>query len=279
MLGQVVARPVGVLLGLELTLHPFRGCPSYDAIDHLPLGERAREMAKPERRAAILAEFEMPLDPRYPAMMRDIRLFYPMGSNPDYAPPEAMRFEAIAAREGKSLAECAYDALLERDGAEILYLPARNYTDFTLNTVEAMLRREDTVLGLGDGGAHVGAICDGSMPTFLLSHWTKGGKFTIPEAVAMMTGHTAKVSGFGDRGIIAAGMKADLNVIDYDSLKLRAPRAVYDLPAGGRRLEQEATGYRATIVSGVTVARDDQSTGALPGRLVRGRRAGPADVA
>jgi N-acyl-D-aspartate/D-glutamate deacylase len=275
MLGQVVARPVGVLLGLELTLHPFRGCPSYDAIDHLPLGERAREMQKPERRVAILAEFELPLDPRYPAMQRQIHLFYPMGSNPDYAPPEAMRFEAIAAREGKSLAECAYDALLEQDGAAILYFPARNYTDFTLNTVEAMLRREDTVLGLGDGGAHVGAICDGSMPTFLLSHWTRGGKFTIPEAVAMMTGHTARVSGFGDRGLIAPGMKADLNVIDYDNLRLRAPHAVYDLPAGGRRLEQQAHGYRATILSGVTVARDDQPTGALPGRLVRGRRMAP----
>jgi N-acyl-D-amino-acid deacylase len=150
--------------------------------------------------------------------------------------------------------------------------PARNYTDFTLDTVEAMLRREDTVLGLGDGGAHVGAICDGSMPTFLLSHWTRNGKFSIPEAVAMMTGHTARVSGFGDRGIVAPGMKADLNVIDYDGLRLRPPRAVYDLPAGGRRLEQEALGYRATIVSGVTVARDDRPTGALPGRLVRGRR-------
>jgi N-acyl-D-aspartate/D-glutamate deacylase len=114
------------------------------------------------------------------------------------------------------------------------------------------------------------------MPTFLLSHWTRGGKFTIPEAVAMMTGHTARVSGLGDRGLIAPGMKADLNVIDYDNLRLRAPHAVYDLPAGGRRLEQEAKGYRATIVSGVTVARDDQPTGALPGRLVRGRRMAPA---
>jgi N-acyl-D-amino-acid deacylase len=271
-LGQVVARPVGVLLGLQLTLHPFRGCPAYDEIDHLPLAERVREMHRPERRAAILADFKQPRDLRYSAFMRDIHLFYPMGSDPDYSPPEAQRFEAIAERSGKSLAECAYDTLLEQDGEAILYLPARNYTDFTLDTVEAMLRREDTVLGLGDGGAHVGAICDGSMPTFLLSYWTKNGKFSIPQAVAMMTGHTARVAGFGDRGIIAPGMKADLNVIDYDKLRLRAPKAVYDLPAGGRRLEQEAIGYRATIVSGVTVARDDQPTGALPGRLVRGRR-------
>ncbi len=275
MLGQVVARPVGVLLGLQLTLHPFRGCPSYDAIDHLPLAERVREMRTSERRSAILADFELPLDPGLPGLMRQIHLFYPMGSNPDYAPPEAIRFPAIAAREGKSLAECAYDALLEQDGEAILYLPARNYTDFTLDTVEAMLRREDTVLGLGDGGAHVGAICDGSMPTFLLAHWARGGKFSVPEAVAMMTGHTARVSGFGDRGIVAPGMKADLNVIDYDALRLHAPRAVYDLPAGGRRLEQEAHGYRATIVSGEIVARDDRPTGASPGRLVRGRRAGP----
>ena len=275
MYGQVVARPVGVLLGLQLTLHPFRGCPSYDAVDHLPLPDRVAAMRQPELRARILAEYAGPLDPQYPAFMREIHLFYPMGAQPDYAPAENQRMSSIAERTGRSLAECAYDTLLDEDGQAVLYLPARNYTRFNLDTVHAMLTREDTVLGLGDGGAHVGAICDGSMPSYLLAHWTRdrvSQRLTIPQAVAMLTGHTAHVAGFGDRGLIALGKKADFNVIDYDRLKLHSPRVAFDLPAGGRRLAQEAEGYVATVVSGVMTARDDQPTGALPGRLVRGRR-------
>ena len=193
---------MGVLLGLQLTLHPFRGCPSYDAIDHLPLAERVREMRKSRAARRDPGRFRGPA--RSPLSRRSCARS--ICSIRWAAIPTMPRQRRCASRRlprvsGKSLAECAYDALLEQDGEAILYLPARNYTDFTLDTVEAMLRREDTVLGLGDGGAHVGAICDGSMPTFLLSHWTRGGKFSIPEAVAMMTGHTARVSGFGDRGI------------------------------------------------------------------------------
>lgn len=281
LLGQVVARPVGVLLGLQLTLHPFRGCPSYDAIDALPLPERVAAMRQPATRAAILAEYEQPLDPKYPGFMRDIHLFYRMGADPDYSPGEDKRFGTIAAQTGRTLAECAYDALLEDDGQAILYLPARNFTRFNLDTVRDMLLREDTVLGLGDGGAHCGAICDGSMPTYLLAYWTRdrvGEQLSIPQAVAMMTGHTARVAGFGDRGVIAPGMKADINVIDHARLRLHAPRASFDLPAGGRRLTQAAEGYVATIVSGVVTQRHDQPTGALPGRLVRGRRPAPVPV-
>lgn len=281
--GQVVGRPVGVLYGLQLTLHPFRGCPSYDRIDYLPVAVRATEMRKPEVRAAILAEMALPLDTNvYPAFMRDIALCYAMGDDPDYSPAEADRFDIVAARRGCSVETVAYDALLEANGEGILYFPARNFTRYNLDVVHAMLGREDTVLGLGDGGAHVGSICDGSMQTYMLSYWTrdrKGDRLSVAEAVRLMTGHTASVGGFGDRGIVGTGYKGDLNVIDYDSLALSPPRASFDLPAGGRRLTQAARGYVATIVSGTVTSRDDRSTGALPGRLVRGRRNWPARTA
>jgi N-acyl-D-aspartate/D-glutamate deacylase len=205
-----------------------------------------------------------------------------MAETPDYAPAETDRFDNIAARRGCSVYEVAYDALLADDGEGILYFPARNYTYYNLDVVHDMLTREETVLGLGDGGAHVGSICDGSMQTFLLTYWTRdraSDRLSIPEAVRMMTSHTAQVGGFGDRGLIAPGYKGDLNVIDYDGLALDPPRAVFDLPAGGRRLTQSSRGYAATIVSGVVTVRDDQPTGALPGRLVRGRRDAPAIAA
>lgn len=277
--GQIVGRPVGVLYGLQLSLNPFRGCPSYDRIEHLPVANRAAEMRKSEVRAAILAEMELPLDPvKYPAFMRDIARCYAMGGTPDYAPPERERFDNLARERGCTVAEVAYDALLEDDGQAILYFPARNFTRYNLEVVHDMLTREETVLGLGDGGAHVGAICDGSMQTFVLTYWTRdrrGERLPIEEAVRRMTRHTAQVGGFGDRGLILPRFKADLNVIDYDKLSLAAPRASFDLPAGGRRLTQTASGYAATVVSGLVTARDDRPTGALPGRLVRGRRSSP----
>lgn len=278
--GQIVARPVGVLYGLQLTLHPFRGCPTYERIDGLPLAKRVAEMRKPEVRAAILSELDVPLDNRiYPAFMRMVDRCYRMVGTPEYSPSEADRFDVVAKQRGCSVFEVAYDALLEDEGQGILYFPARNFTHYNLDVVHDMLNREETVLGLGDGGAHVGAICDGSMQTFLLTYWARdrqGDRLTVEEAVHMMTQHTAMVGGFGDRGLIAAGYKADLNVIDFEKLALEAPKAVFDLPAGGRRLTQAARGYVATIVSGVITARNDTPTGALPGRLVRGRRSAPA---
>ena len=280
-LGQVVGRPVGVLYGLQLSLHPFRGCPTYEAIEPLPLAERAAEMRKPDVRSAILAEMALPLDPKFPVFSRDIHLCYAMGAVPVYSPDEADRFDNVAARRGCSVYEVAYDALIADEGKGILYFPARNFTYYNLDVVHDMLTREETILGLGDGGAHVGAICDGSMQTFLLAYWTRdraGEKLSIPEAVRLMTSHTAQVGGFRDRGLIAPGYKADLNIIDYDRLSLSPPRAVFDLPAGGRRLTQDAKGYVATIVSGIATHRDDRPTGALPGRLVRGQRAAPAPV-
>jgi N-acyl-D-amino-acid deacylase len=279
--GQVVGRPVGVLYGLQLTLHPFRGCPTYEAIEHLELSERAIEMHKPEIRAAILAEMDLPLDPKYPEFVREIHLCYEMGEVPTYSPAEKDRFDNIAKVRGISVYEVAYDVLIADKGKGILYFPVRNYTYYNLDVVHDMLGREGTVLGLGDGGAHVGSICDGSMQTFMLTYWTRdrdGQQLTIPEAVRIMTSHTADIGGFGDRGRLEVGYKADLNVIDYENLTLKPPRAVFDLPAGGRRLTQDSTGYAATIISGVVTVRDDKPTGALPGRLVRHRRNAPVSA-
>jgi N-acyl-D-aspartate/D-glutamate deacylase len=281
MYGQVVGRPVGVLYGLQLTQHPFIGAPSYKAIAHLPHAERVEQMRRPEVRAAILAEAAEQDAVKKP-FVRNFHLFYAMGEDPNYSPNPADRFDNVAKRLGVSEAEVAYDTLMANDGKGIIYFPARNFTEYNLDNVFHMLQREDTVLGLGDGGAHVGGICDASMQTFLLTYWTRdreGDRLTIPQAVHMMTGHTAEVGGFRDRGVIKVGYKADFNVIDYDKLRLHAPHAVFDLPAGGRRLFQDADGYVATIVSGTVTRRNGVFTGELPGRLVRGMRASPDEIA
>jgi N-acyl-D-aspartate/D-glutamate deacylase len=278
MYGQVVGRPVGVIFGLELSRHPFQGCPSFDAIAHLPHAARVRKMMEPETRSAIIAEAQIATDDATTLGGRRFDLFYAMGETPNYAPPETERFDHVAARRGVSMAEVAYDTLMSQSGWGLIYWPARNYTAYTLDVVYEMLRRTDTVLGLGDGGAHVGAICDASMQTFLLSYWTRdrvGPKLSIPEAVRMMTSETAAIAGLNDRGQIAIGYKADLNVIDYGKLSLHPPRVTFDLPAGGRRLSQRAEGYDATVVSGIVTFRDGEPTGHLPGRLIRGARQVP----
>ena len=280
MYGQVVGRPVGVLFGLELTQHPFIGCASYDAIAGLPLGARAAAM-----RGSGGARCDpgggggcrrRPPHPQCPAASR-----YSMrwGTIPIIRRRSRNGSTGVAARRGVSMAAVAYDTMLAGDGRGIIFFPARNFTDGNLDTVHDMLGRDDTVLGLGDGGAHVGGICDASMQTYMLSYWTrdrKGARLGVPWVVQAMTSHTAGIAGFRDRGLVRPGYKADLNVIDYDNLRLHPPHAAYDLPAGGRRLSQTAEGYDATILSGLVTYRHGSFTGALPGRLVRGRRAMPA---
>jgi N-acyl-D-aspartate/D-glutamate deacylase len=231
-------------------------------------------MRDPDIRRRILAEAAEPVSAGH-AFWRQYELYYAMGDPPNYSPDEADRLDNVARRRGISMAELAYETMLENDGRGIIYFPARNFTSYNLDTVQAMLQRDDTVLGLGDGGAHVGAICDGSMQTFMLSYWTRdrqGPRLSIPWVVQAMTSHTAGVIGLHDRGLLKPGCKADLNVIDYDRLRLHAPVAKYDLPAGGRRLYQRADGYDATILSGTVTFRDGRPTGELPGRLVRGQK-------
>jgi len=279
MFGQVVGRPVGVLYGLELSTNPFSGSKTYQSIQHLPLAERVAEMRKPEVRAAILADEPQLDDERVLAMSRSISEMYPMGDPPIYSPSLEDRFDVKAKALGfDDPYELAYDYLIENDGNAIIYSPARNFTFFNLDVVREMLLSDGTILGLGDGGAHLGRICDGSMQTHMLTYWTRdrdGLRLDLSWVIMKMTSEPAALIGWHDRGRVQVGLKADLNVIDYDKLHLHAPHAVYDLPADGCRLQQKADGYVATILSGVVTFRNGETTGALPGRLVRGERGVP----
>lgn len=233
-------------------------------------------MRRPELRARLLAE--QPIDGHLPRIVRarNVEEMYALGDPPEYEPRDRDRIGVRARQRGMSPLELAYEVLLERDGHAILYNPLANFVDRSLESTLAMMRHPDTLIGLGDGGAHYGSICDASFPTFMLAHWTRdrrsGERLPLAAAVRYLSSDPANAVGMNDRGVVAVGYKADVNVIDYSRLKLRAPYPSYDLPAGGRRLCQEAEGFVATIVSGVPVSREGKSTGAFPGRLVRGLR-------
>jgi N-acyl-D-aspartate/D-glutamate deacylase len=276
MLGQVLTRPTGIILGFEISQNPFLGRPSYDAIADLPFEQKIAELRRPERRATILAE-ETGDDGLRRRVRRWDRMF-PMSDPPNYEPPPEDSIAAMAARTGRDPAEVAYDLLLENNGKTLLYRPLSNYSYGNLDTVHDMLAHDATIVGLGDGGAHVGILSDASALSTMLTHWTrdrKGARFSLPWGVKRISRDSALAIGLHDRGLVACGYKADLNVIDYDRLRVRAPEVVYDLPTGGRRLIQRADGYEVTIVSGIPVTRNGEATGALPGRLVRGARAVP----
>jgi N-acyl-D-amino-acid deacylase len=271
---QVFPRGVGVMLGLDLSFHPFRYNPSYLAIAHLPLAERVAAMRDPAMRARLLAEtpaHENPIHVWFASQDADL---YPLGDPPNYEPSPDDTIGALAKRLGITPRELVYDLILESGGLAIFLLPAANYVGATLEPVRQMIEHPDALIALGDGGAHYGMICDSSFPTTLLAYWTrdraKGPRLTLPRAVNALTRANAQAVGLTDRGLIAVGMKADINVIDYDRLRLHPPRVVADLPAGGKRMIQEADGYAVTIVSGVVTYRSGVPTGALPGRLVRG---------
>ncbi|MBN9088014.1 MAG: amidohydrolase family protein [Reyranella sp.] len=270
---QVRSRPTSVLLGFELSQNPFMGRPSYKAIARLPFPERLAILRQPEFRARVLAEaFEG--DKRAKRVERWDRM-YPLGDPPDYEPKPEHSIAARAAREGRSPEEVAYDLLLERDGREMLYLPVTNYAGGNLDVVREMIAAPNSLIGLGDGGAHVGIMCDATATSYTLTHWTRdrgrGALFPVSWAIKRLSADNAHAIGLTDRGLLKPGLKADLNVLDYDAMKLRAPEVVYDLPAGGRRLVQRTEGFDATIVSGAVVYRDGEATGALPGRLVRSK--------
>ena len=274
--GQIFPRPVGVLSGLDLSSHPFLYTRSYKAIEHLPLAQRAARMRDPEVRAAILMEASEPHDPKL-GFVRAIDGQYELGDPPNYEPGADDTIAARAARRGVSPLEEAYDVLLSNDGTGILLWTAANYIDNSLAPLEQLLNHPDTVVGLGDGGAHCGMICDGSYPTSLLTYWARdrhdGAKIGISQAIRSLSHDPARAVGLGDRGLLAPGYRADVNVIDFDRLTLHAPRMLRDLPAGGKRLVQDADGYDLTMVAGVVTYRGGEPTGALPGRLVRGARA------
>ena len=270
---QVFPRPIGVVLGFDLSVNPFSLCPSWAERARLPFDRRIAALRDPQVRARLLVE--EPGDALIPLarMGRRFEFIWPLGDPPDYEPAPEDSVAAQARRRGIDPAELAYDLLLANDGKGLLLAALANYGSGSLDPIHALITDPNSVLGLGDGGAHYGMICDSSYPTFVLQHWTrerKGERLSIEEAVKALAADPAKTVGLMDRGVLATGRKADLNVIDYDKLRLNTPKVLYDLPAGGRRVTQDAQGYEALIVSGEIVSREGRPTGALPGRLVRG---------
>jgi N-acyl-D-aspartate/D-glutamate deacylase len=267
------------MLGLDATLNPFIGCEHFRPLRDLPLEQKVAQLRRPELRAAILEDVERARHGAGAGFLLRFEKTFLLGDPPDYEQEPERSVAAQAARAGVSPAAFAYDLLLEDEGRTLLYFPFLNYADGCLDPSLEMMQDPNTVLGLGDGGAHLGTICDASFSTHMLTHWTRdrrrGPRVPLETAVQWHTRDTARAVGLDDRGVLAPGYKADLNVIDYDRLRLRPPRMLRDLPAGGRRLVQDAEGYRCTIVSGRVTHRDGKPTEALPGRLVRGARPAP----
>lgn len=271
---QVPTRPTGMLFGLQSSFHPFLMHPTYRGeFAALSLPERVARMRDPELRSRLLAEEVESDNPIVRVLLTNWSQMFPLGDPPDYEPTAEQSVAAIAARAGRRPEEIALDLMLEHDGRRFLFAPLANYVDFDLEALREMMLHPRTVLGLSDGGAHCGLICDASMSTFLLTHWARdrkrGPRIPLEQAVRLQTGNTAAVYGLGDRGTIEVGKKADLNVIDLDALQLSPPEMVFDLPASGRRLVQRVRGYRATVVSGEVTFEDGEATGAMPGKLVR----------
>jgi len=278
MVPQVGSRPTMLLIGHQ-TFHPFAFRPTYKKLAGLPLPELVAELRKPEVRERILAESPEDQDPMLSFVLSGMHKVYELGDPPDYEPPPEKSVAAIAKRQGRSEDEVLYDLMLEHDGRALLMVAMVGYADQDLEAIRVMLEHPQSAFGLGDGGAHCGAICDASMTTFLLTHWvrdrTRGPRLPLEFAVKKMTRDTASLYGLNDRGILAPGYKGDANVIDLAGLRLHLPEVVHDLPTQARRLVQKADGYRATIVSGEVTWRDGVETGARPGRVIRGSQSAP----
>jgi N-acyl-D-aspartate/D-glutamate deacylase len=270
---QVAGKPASLMVGWDSTYHLFTGHQAYQPLADLPIEERLARLRDPQIRQAILDEPLSFTNPFLAILHANIANLYQLGDPPDYEPAPERSVAAIAEQQGRRPLEVAYDLMFERDGKELLYAPLLGYTERNFDALREMLLHPATVLGLADGGAHVGLICDGAMPTFLLTHWvrdrTRGETISLEKAVQLQTARTAALFGFSDRGRLAPGLLADLNVIDFDGLSLGEVTIARDLPAGGKRLVQRASGYLATVKSGVVVRDHDSATGERPGRLVR----------
>lgn len=275
---QIACRPTGMILGWQSSVHPFIASPAYRAIARLPFAQRMQRLRDPGVRAAIVSEepaglsFTMSLVVN--AFDRMFRLEH--DGKLEYEPPPSASVAALAQRSGREPRAIVYDMLMERDGQGYVYLPLLNYAAFNFDHIHEMMLHDDTVLSLSDGGAHCGVICDASYPTYMLTHWARdrarGPRLSLERVVQMQTSRTARLYGLHDRGLLAPGMKADINVIDFDALRILPPQMAFDLPAQGRRLIQRAAGYRATLVSGEVTFMQGEATGELPGALIRGPR-------
>jgi N-acyl-D-aspartate/D-glutamate deacylase len=273
---QVAQRPAGVLFSLESTGHPFLLHEAYQPAAQLPFAERVTALQDAGLRREIIDNPPdlSALPEVFTKSLTDWDNMFPLGDPIDYEPSREMSVLRQAERKGCSPAEFAYDTMLERGGKGILYMPLLGYSNGDFEALRTMMLHPNAVFGLSDGGAHCGLICDASMPTYLLTHWardrTRGANIPIELLIHKQTRHTASFYGLNDRGLIAPGMKADINLIDFDALTIQPPEMVYDLPAQAKRLVQKVDGYRATIVSGEIIFENGKETGARPGKLIRG---------
>jgi N-acyl-D-amino-acid deacylase len=273
MVSQVAPRPAASLMSLQSSLHPFSTHRSYrQLMKGLNFEERVAKLRDPNVRAQILRDKPAVREEQTLAMVSHFHQHFPLGNPPDYEPSAEMSIFARAQREGRAPEEIAYDTLLERDGLGIIYMPLV-LKDYSFDSLRPLLLDSTTIMSLSDGGAHCGVICDAGMPTYLLTHWVRdrqrGERIPLEAAVKRQTKDTAELYGMTDRGVLAPGMKADLNLIDFDGLRLHAPEMVFDLPANGRRFVQHVDGYKYTLVSGEVTYQDGKPTGAMPGKIVR----------
>ncbi|MEE8223552.1 MAG: amidohydrolase family protein [Alphaproteobacteria bacterium] len=278
MRAQITPRPLGTLFGLDTGRHPFSYHPSYRAIEDKPLAERVALMRDPGLRAKLLSEKPENDIPSLVARVQNFEYMFPFGDPPNYAPPREDCVAARAEAQGRSPFEIVYDLMLEDHGHAMLFAPNSGIANYNSNACHELLHNPNTVVGLADGGAHVAHISDTSFPTYLLSYWGRDrpeGALDLGKMVARLTTDPAEVVGLKDRGVLAPGFKADINVIDFDRLRVERPYMVHDLPKGAKRLLQKARGYTATIVAGQPVYREGEATGALPGTLVRGAQPAP----
>jgi N-acyl-D-aspartate/D-glutamate deacylase len=274
---QVAGRSIGILYCLQGSVHPLLFHPAYTEVAHLDLPERLAALAEPERRRRLIED-----EPDDGGLFRRVvldkldRMWPVAGEDIDYEPTKDGSLAGLGASRGVPPMALLVDQLSSDEGRGMLYAPFFNYTYGDLSMTHELLQHPGTRNGLSDAGAHCGAICDGGMPTFMLTHWardrTRGPRLALEHVVHRQTRATAALYGLGDRGVVAPGMRADLNLIDLDALGFDTPRMAFDLPAGGRRLVQHGRGYVATFVDGVQTVDHDEPTGELPGRLIRGPR-------
>jgi len=283
---QAAARGIGVINGLDASFHPFMGFPGYKEIAMLSVAERAAAMREPARKARILSEKSerlagdgTPIPPLVDMLLARIEMIagrmFPLDATLNYEPNVMQSFLVRAKQRGTTALEALYDHFSEGDGSNLVYFPIFNYNQGSLDAVRQMLGHPRALFGLGDAGAHVGTVCDASFSTFMLTHWVQHraqDRLTLEQAVEMMTSRNARYLGLADRGVLARGLRADINVIDPTRLSVGVPQLVRDLPGGGKRFLQKAQGYIGTWVAGQCVAREGEVTAARPGRLVRAGR-------
>ena len=273
-IAQVAGRAIGIIMNWHLTAHPFALHPSFMQIMNESVEDRKAALRNPEFKQRLLNEDPLVLGDFETFVTTAFHKMFVVGEHLDYEPSQHDSVAAISARTGKSEKEIIYDALSQDDYNGMLYFPLFNYSEGSLDVLHELHQHPQTRMGVSDAGAHCGAICDGGMPTFMLTHWTRdrsrGSKLELEHVIRRQTSETAELFGLLDRGLIRPGYRADINLIDYENLQLGRPEIAYDLPAGGRRLLQKASGYRATIANGVIISENDTPTGELPGRLLRG---------